>query len=453
MRPPIFWTLLASFALVILIGICGMVGFVTLAASGVWQPAAVREQIGKNQRMYGEVLGDFYVANGKSWDGIEGRIDQFLVVKHGDYVIVDTSGNVVAGDSSIVPVVSGRRPGRNIAILAQGKQIGTLAFRMGKDQSELLQPQTTFRAVARSFVLAALLLLGFLLLLAVLLSRWLARPVRGVTSAALLVAGGQLDTQVAGARVRELDDLASAFNTMARSLSDADRQRRQLTADVAHELRTPLSIIKGRLEGVQDGIYQATPEQIGQLLDETALLERLIEDLRVLALAEAGQLPLYREPMDPTDLLAAARASFAAQAAERQIALSYEAADDLPLIDIDPQRMQQVLGNLLANALRHTPAGGSVGLRAELRGGGKGQPPSVAISVRDTGAGIAPDDLAHIFERFWRADQARTRGTGGTGLGLAIARQIVVAHGGDISAESERGAGTCLTITLPALAD
>jgi len=313
----------------------------------------------------------------------------------------------------------------------------------------------------RSFLIAGLVLASGLLLLAVFFAQRLNRPLRDITRAAQRLSGGELDVQVRRAPIRELDELAQAFNAMARSLEQADKQRRQMTADIAHELRTPLTIIKGRLEGLQDGVYSPTADEVDRLLGETALLERLIEDLRLLALAEAGQLPLYREPLDPLDLLESARSAFAGQAEAQGVALHIEAAGDLPQIDADPQRMAQVLANLVANALRYTPEGGSITLDATT----DHRPPNtnqvgehsvvgrqssvVTLTVSDTGRGIAPEDLPHVFDRFYRADRSRTRGSGGAGLGLAITRQIVAAHGGLIWAESELGYGTTISIALP----
>ncbi|HJZ49672.1 MAG TPA: ATP-binding protein, partial [Roseiflexaceae bacterium] len=293
----------------------------------------------------------------------------------------------------------------------------------------------------------------------------LSRPLRDVTRAAQQLAGGQLDVQVRRAPIREVDELTQAFNAMARSLAQADKQRRQMTADIAHELRTPLTIIKGRLEGLQDGVYSPTPEEVDRLLGETALLERLIEDLRLLALAEAGQLPLYRESLDPLELLESTRAAFAGQAEAQGVALEVQAAGDLPPIDADPQRMAQVLANLVANALRYTPEGGKITLCAaqeaqdqkpKTKDEGSALRPLVlgpwsfvTLKVSDTGQGISAEDLPHVFDRFYRADRSRARGSGGAGLGLAITRQIVVAHGGSVWAESEPGHGTTISIALP----
>jgi two-component system OmpR family sensor kinase/two-component system sensor histidine kinase BaeS len=249
--------------------------------------------------------------------------------------------------------------------------------------------------------------------------------------------------------VRELDELANAFNRMADSLASADMQRRQMTADIAHELRTPLSIMRGRLEGLQDGIYHATPDQIDALLKETSLLERLVDDLRLLALAEAGQLPLYRDACDPAELLDAMASSFVKQANEQGVALVVDTPDDLPAIHADPQRLMQVLGNLIGNALRHTPEGGQITLRAQLNSTDPTIPVMVDLLVRDTGSGIAAEDLPKVFDRFWRADRSRTRGSGGAGLGLAIVKQIAVAHGGSVGVESTIGEGTVFRVTIP----
>jgi two-component system OmpR family sensor kinase/two-component system sensor histidine kinase BaeS len=263
------------------------------------------------------------------------------------------------------------------------------------------------------------------------------------------MAGGDLSVRVGNSAVREIDDLAGAFNTMASSLSDADRQRRQMTADVAHELRTPLAIIRGRLEGMQDGIYSATPEQIATLLNETALLERLIEDLRLLALADAGQLPLYKESIAPGALIHSVAQSFAQQARSRGVELRVAELPSLPEVEADPQRIAQVLSNLVANSLGHTPAGGPVLLSAWVGVQDPVERRAVYVSVSDTGSGIAPGDLSHIFDRFYRADPARARAGGGAGLGLAIAKRIIEAHQGTIHAQSALGKGTTVSFSLP----
>ena len=275
-----------------------------------------------------------------------------------------------------------------------------------------------------------------------------AMPLADVMAAADAVAEGDLSVRVEEHGAGDFSKLAHSFNRMVEELERADRQRRNLTADVAHELRTPLHIIQGNLEGVLDGVYEPAPEHIEATLEETRQLSRLVEDLRTLSLAEAGQLPLIWEPVDVAELLADARTSFSGQAEAAGIALHVEVEDNLPTITGDVGRMDQVLGNLVANAVRHTPAGGTITLRAEPT------QDSVRILVRDTGEGIPAEDLPYVFDRFWKGDRARTRvssraGGSGSGLGLAIARQLVQAHRGAIRVESETRQGTTFTIDLP----
>jgi signal transduction histidine kinase len=300
----------------------------------------------------------------------------------------------------------------------------------------------------RGFVSAGLALAAVLLGAATFFSSRVSRPLSRLTHAARAMAAGDLSVRVGNCAVREINELSQAFNTMAASIAGADQQRRQLTADVAHELRTPLSIIRGRLEGLQDGVYDATPEQIAVLLDETAQLERLIEDLRLLALADAGQLPLYRTALRPERLLHEVERSFSHQALTCGVTLSVRPGIDLPAMQADPQRLEQVLDNLVGNALRYTPAGGAVVVSAWNEAASNGSP-RVGIAVADTGIGISEQDLPHVFDRFYRADRARSRSSGGAGLGLAIAKRIVDAHGGRIWAHSTPGHGTMVAFSLP----
>ncbi|MGC9332599.1 MAG: sensor histidine kinase, partial [Anaerolineae bacterium] len=249
----------------------------------------------------------------------------------------------------------------------------------------------------------------------------------------------------------EFRSLARSFNRMAEALQTADRQRRELLADIAHELRTPLTVVQGNLEGLRDGVYDPTPEHLDLVLDETRKLSRLVEDLRLLTLAEAGQLPLDLQSVDVSQLLADVREVFGAQADEAGIGLSVEVEGALPAVRADPQRLGQVLGNLVTNALRHTPSGGGIRLGAALRSD-EAEPSGVEIWVSDTGQGIPAEDLLRIFDRFWRGDTARSHKAGaGSGLGLTIARSLVELHGGRIWAESAGlpGQGTTIKLVLP----
>jgi len=294
-------------------------------------------------------------------------------------------------------------------------------------------------AVPLGFVLVVMLLGGVFL-------RRYGSPVAEVMAAADAVAEGDLSVRVSEQAPGDVGRLARSFNRMTAELERAEQQRRNLTADVAHELRTPLHVIQGNLEGMIDGVYEASPEQLEATLEETRLLARLVGDLQPLSLAEAGELPLHPVRFAASDLLADAAANFAGQAAAAGVSLRVEgeAGDAALEIEADPDRLAQVIGNLVANALRHTPAGGAVTLSAQAG------PERVRLVVKDTGAGIAAEDLPFIFDRFWRGDPARTRQEGaGSGLGLAIARRLVELHGGTIRAESQVGAGTTFIIELP----
>jgi two-component system OmpR family sensor kinase/two-component system sensor histidine kinase BaeS len=285
--------------------------------------------------------------------------------------------------------------------------------------------------------------------------RRIGSPIAEVMAAADALAEGDFSIRVRENVPGELGRLAGSFNRMAARLDRAEQQRRSLTADVAHELRTPLHVIQGNLEGILDGVYPASPEQLTAVLEETRLLSRLVSDLQTLSLAEAGQLALHLQPVSAADLLADVATSFLTQAVEAQVELQVElpeGGDHLEL-NADPDRLDQVLSNLVANALRYTPPGGQIILRAEPVTGdvGGGIRGGIRLTVADSGQGIQPADLPNVFERFWRGDRSRTRAGGaGSGLGLAIAKQLVQAHGGQISVDSQPGEGTRFTIDLPA---
>lgn len=273
--------------------------------------------------------------------------------------------------------------------------------------------------------------------------RRIAMPLGNLMDAADAVAEGDLSVRVPEHGTPDFRQLARSFNRMVAELERADEQRRNLTADVAHELRTPLHIIQGNLEGVLDGVYEPTPEHLEATLDETRALARLVEDLRLLSLAEAGQLALAKESVNVSELLADVQTSFSGTAEAMGIDLRVETMADLT-ISADPGRLDQVIGNLVANALHHTPRGGQITLGAEST------PNGVQLTASDTGEGITPEDLPFVFDRFWKGDRSRTRSGGaGSGLGLAIARQLVQAHGGKIEVESTSGQGTKFIIHLP----
>ena len=271
------------------------------------------------------------------------------------------------------------------------------------------------------------------------------KPLGEIFNAIDAVAEGNLSVRVPEDNSPQFQELIKRFNKMVSELERADQQRRNLTSDIAHELRTPLHIIQGNLEGIVDGVYEPTTEHINNTLDETKLLARLVNDLQTLSLAEAGQLPLHPTRFLLADLMHDLTASFSAQATSLGIDLTAGVTSPNQEITADYDRLNQVLSNLISNALRHTPKEGTISLKTES---GVGEARSVRITVKDSGEGIASEDLPFIFDRFWRGDKSRT-GRVHSGLGLAIAKQIVLAHGGTIEAESDIGKGTTFTIELP----
>jgi signal transduction histidine kinase len=268
--------------------------------------------------------------------------------------------------------------------------------------------------------------------------RRMAAPIGEVMEAADRVAGGDYSTRVQVRGPGEVGRLAHSFNQMTERLQANETQRRALLADVAHELRTPLSVIRGNVEGMLDGVYPPDEAHLGPLLEETAVMARLLDDLQILSTAEAGVLRLHRERVDPVALATDAVATFRARADRAGVTLTSRAPGPVPEVDVDPVRIGEVLANLLTNAIRHTPAGGSVRVVVEP------DPAGVAVAVADTGPGIDPRDLAHVFDRF-----VKSADSGGAGLGLAIARSLIEAHGGRITAQSVSGQGTTMRFVLP----
>lgn len=256
------------------------------------------------------------------------------------------------------------------------------------------------------------------------------------------VAEGDLSVRVPEDNSPQFHELIKRFNKMIAELEHAEQQRRNLTADIAHELRTPLHIIQGNLEGIIDGVYQPSSDHINNTLDETKLLARLVNDLQTLSLAEAGQLPLHSTRFLLADLINDLTTSFSSQAASLGIDLQTKIGDPDKELTADYDRLNQVLSNLISNAIRHTPPAGTISLETESSNGG------VRIAVRDTGTGIPAEDIPFIFDRFWRGDKSRTERVN-SGLGLAIAKQLILAHHGTIEAQSEIGKGTTFVIELP----
>lgn len=297
--------------------------------------------------------------------------------------------------------------------------------------------------VNRALLVAIGIAAGSALALAILLARSIVRPIERLTAAAHGMAGGDLNQRVAIGPEHEIGSLARAFNSMADNRQRLEGLRRNLVNDVAHELRTPLANLQGYLEVLRDGLTAPTPEILAVLHEESLLLNGLVADLQELALAEAGQLPLTREPVNLHEPILNAIDAIRPQADARDLKLAVSLPEQLPDVLVDTSRLGQILRNLLRNAVTHTPGGGLINVRAAA------DDQMVTIDVQDTGHGIAPEHLPHIFDRFYRVDPARARDTGGSGLGLAVVKNLVEAHGGTIRVASRINAGSTFTFTLP----
>lgn len=310
------------------------------------------------------------------------------------------------------------------------------------DEQDVLQTYFT-RRLLEALLLASLIGSGISIAMGVLFSRWLTAPLRQLGQSVLALRDGKRAQRAQVTGSRETRALASAFNDMATTLEQNEQARRNMVADVAHELRTPLTVLQSNLYAMLDDVYPLDKGHIARLYDQTRMLNRLVEDLHQLALADADQLPLNKAETDLGCLLMDAAAMFEPAAEAKQITLTHAIPENLPPLALDAERIHQVLYNLLNNALRHTPQAGTVTLSA------RHEAQAVVVQIQDTGEGIPPAHLAHIFDRFYRVSKDRNRTTGGSGLGLPIARAIMQAHGGQIRAASTLGQGTTFTLYFP----
>ncbi|MBP1694728.1 MAG: two-component sensor histidine kinase [Chloroflexi bacterium] len=366
--------------------------------------------------------------------------------------LLDKSGKVVldTGGTKATPRPAPAEQQPTRALLSpSGETVGYLTMSgsvsLSSDESNFL-----INRLNRSAIIAGLIAGAIAILLALLLANRLIQPVQVLTKATARMAQGDLSQRVDVHGKDELAYLGQTFNQMAGSLQQAQASRKAMTADIAHELRNPLAVQRAHLEALQDGLYPSTPENLQPILDQNILLSRLVEDLRTLALADAGQLSLERTPTDVMELLQRIAERFTPPAALCDIALSVQQTEDIksnpPVLNLDPARLEQILGNLLSNALRYTPDGGKIILRMSRVNG------AVQISISDNGPGIPEQELPHIFERFYRADRSRSRSEGGSGLGLTIARQLAEAHGGSLTAANAPDGGAVFTLSLPDVA-
>jgi len=483
MRHSLWTRLMSVFLGVIVVGVIVMVVSVRLSTAAQLRRRVLSDDVAQANAL-ATLLAGYYSQNG-SWKGVEaflasapqaqnssssgfeigpglmgpGMMGPGMIGDWGNWmqvtrttgplydrvVVLDSNGRVVADTSQAS--LGEQHPAGHVEngapVLINGETVGTVLV------SSMIEPvlnpadEDFLYSVNFSILLTAVMVGMLALVLGSLLFRQITSPLRALSQSAQAIAGGDLGRRV---QVRSNDDIgrvARSFNQMAESLARADAQRRNMIADIAHELRTPLTVIQGNLEALMDGVYDLTPENVAAIHKQTVVLSRLVADLRDLGLAEAGQLRLERKPVSLAKLIAQVGEGLEVQAHEKEVTLKFEIAEVLPDVEADEQRIAQVLFNLMSNALRHTAASGTITTSAELRDD------RVLVSVRDTGMGISPEDLPHIFERFYRADRSRARSTGGSGLGLTIAKQIVEAHGGRVWAQSWLGAGSTFTFNLP----
>lgn len=452
--------LVLSFVLIVLVSVTGVVWLARQNSAGAVRAFMFRGGMGNLEGLVTD-LEDYYRVHG-SWLGVEsllqmpGRHGQGMGYGKGGMMsqrlrVADASGVVFADTDSNTGSGTGHlsaseRDGA-LALQVNGRTVGYLLAEGGMTFTSTDETQLLNR-LSQAALTAGLVAAGLSLLLALFLAYRLMRPVREMTQAAYRLGQGDLSQRVRTTGNDELAVLGQAFNHMADSLQQAEDSRRAMTADIAHELRNPLAVQRASLEALQDGVYPLTPENLEPILEQNLLLTRLVDDLRTLALADAGQLPLERTSTDLFLLAERVVERFRPQAAAHGVDLLMD-TEGAPSsgyeLKVDPQRIEQVLGNLLSNALRYTPDGGRIVVRLES----SAKPAGLRLSVHDSGAGIPPEALPHIFERFYRADRARSRTDGGSGLGLTIARQLIEAHGGRLSAANHPQGGAIFTIFLP----
>lgn len=465
----LWFKLITAFALVTVIGVIVTVLLARQGAATRFAHFMVDHHMVRPEQMQ-QMLVAYYQQH-QGWQGLDpmlplvveaasdGSMSDIMGSMMGMYnnrvQVVDQQGGVVAdtaemaGTTQLPLATSQRWP-----LVVANQEIGALLVEGNLMTAAPLRHAVLLAGVTRAVLLAGLIagLVG--LLLALLLVRQITRPLASLAQASSRIAAGDLAVRVPVQSRDELGDLALTFNRMANHLETQETLRRNLVADVAHELRTPLAGIQGTVEAMQDGVFPLDQENLAAIHSQVTLLNRLVEDLRTLAVAEAGQLTLAQVPVDLRQLCEAEVATFQPQAVAQQITLALACADPLPWVTGDPQRLGQVLNNLLSNALRHTPAGGQVQVTLAA-------PDSrVQLAVMDSGAGIAAADLPHLFDRFYRGDRSPgahwLRQSGGSGLGLAIARQLVQAQQGHIWAASPppgQTQGSVFYVDLPALAE
>lgn len=375
-------------------------------------------------------LEGYYLGHG-SWDGVNVVFNSNNELNSLNTILLDNEHRVQLdrrhGSGSTIGSIYNIQPHDAVFnLVVQDKKVGSLVI-----SSFSLSTRLSFIwRILFPVGIISIILAMFYVVVAILFLRRFVNPLAEVIYAAHALSGGKLDTRIPVKGQQDLRSLSESFNEMASALERNDQERRALLADIAHELRTPLSVIRGRLEGIVDGIYSADGSQVSLALEQTYLLERLVDDLRLLTLVETHQLRFEKSQIDLANLAKHTLEIFSAEAREKNIALSLETERGNFQIELDPQRSEQVIGNLIGNSLRYIPAGGRIWLTLQETAS------LLRLCVNDNGPGVASEDLPYLFDRFWRKERSRSRTTGGTGLGLAIAKQLVEAQGGTIEARN-----------------
>ncbi len=437
--------LLAAFTLVIIVTISSVFFFIYQTTRAEINRFAEQLELIRAHRIEME-LSSYYFRMG-SWQGIQPLVEQWGNLYERRIILTDAGGTVVADSQGDLLGESYESDASGILVSSyrENYYLGRLYMSPGAPP-EVLFPSLSiiYLAVGRFLIWGGLVAIVFSLLLTFLLSRRILSPVRALTLTARQLGKGDFSQRVQYRGKGEVGELARAFNSMAGNLERAEQLRRNMVADVAHELRTPLSNLRGYLEAVGDGVIKPDAKTFRSLNEEALLLSRLVDDLQELSLAEAGALKMNCQPEDIAGLINQAVAAAQTGGEAKKLAIHTELPARLPRVNVDPHRISQVMRNLLDNAIAHTAEGGGITVNASQRGNW------IEVSVTDTGEGISAEDLPNIFERFYRVDKSRARVTGGSGLGLTIAKRLVEAHGGEMEARSEPGKGSRFSFKLPA---